>query len=78
MTGADGVALLHETSDGLFACKFEAGGFFLAREVEAEKMCDAVVEAGLDVEPLRTGEGGEVSFELRRAERPVDPAPWLR
>lgn len=56
MTGADGVALLHETSDGLFACKFEAGGFFLAREVEAEKMCDAVVEAGLDVEPLRTGE----------------------
>jgi septal ring factor EnvC (AmiA/AmiB activator) len=26
----------------------------------------------------RTGEDGEVAFELRRDERPVDPAPWLR
>lgn len=26
----------------------------------------------------RTGPDGELSFELRREERPVDPAPWLR
>ena len=26
----------------------------------------------------RTGADGEVAFELRRDERPVDPAPWLR
>lgn len=26
----------------------------------------------------RGGEGGEVRFELRRDERPVDPTPWLR
>jgi septal ring factor EnvC (AmiA/AmiB activator) len=26
----------------------------------------------------RTGEAGEAAFELRRDERPVDPAPWLR
>lgn len=26
----------------------------------------------------RTGEGGEAAFELRRDERPIDPAPWLR
>jgi len=26
----------------------------------------------------RTGEDGEAAFELRRDERPVDPAPWLR
>ena len=26
----------------------------------------------------RTGADGEVYFELRREERPVDPAPWLR
>jgi septal ring factor EnvC (AmiA/AmiB activator) len=26
----------------------------------------------------RTREGGEVAFELRRDERPIDPAPWLR
>lgn len=26
----------------------------------------------------QTGEDGEVYFELRRAERPIDPAPWLQ
>ncbi len=26
----------------------------------------------------RTGEDGEAYFELRRQERPIDPAPWLR
>ncbi|MGZ9099696.1 MAG: murein hydrolase activator EnvC family protein [Brevundimonas sp.] len=26
----------------------------------------------------RAGEDGEVAFELRRDERPIDPAPWLR
>ncbi|GAA0870681.1 hypothetical protein GCM10009116_25180 [Brevundimonas basaltis] len=26
----------------------------------------------------RTGADGEIAFELRRDERPVDPAPWLR
>lgn len=26
----------------------------------------------------RAGAGGEIAFELRREERPVDPAPWLR
>jgi septal ring factor EnvC (AmiA/AmiB activator) len=26
----------------------------------------------------RSGDGGEVAFELRRDERPIDPAPWLR
>ena len=26
----------------------------------------------------RTGASGEVAFELRRDERPIDPAPWLR
>ncbi|MBA3048388.1 MAG: peptidase M23, partial [Brevundimonas sp.] len=25
----------------------------------------------------RTGEDGEAAFELRRDERPIDPAPWL-
>ncbi|MDP3802255.1 murein hydrolase activator EnvC [Brevundimonas sp.] len=26
----------------------------------------------------RTGEDGEAAFELRRDDRPIDPAPWLR
>ncbi|WP_312205625.1 peptidoglycan DD-metalloendopeptidase family protein, partial [Brevundimonas sp.] len=26
----------------------------------------------------RTGEDGEAYFELRRQERPIDPAPWLQ
>lgn len=26
----------------------------------------------------RAGTGGEIAFELRREERPVDPGPWLR
>ena len=26
----------------------------------------------------RAGEDGEIAFELRRDERPIDPAPWLR
>lgn len=26
----------------------------------------------------RSADGGEVAFELRRDERPIDPAPWLR
>lgn len=26
----------------------------------------------------RSGSGGEIGFELRRDERPIDPAPWLR
>ena len=26
----------------------------------------------------RTGPDGEAAFELRRDERPIDPAPWLR
>jgi len=26
----------------------------------------------------RTGEDGEAYFELRRDERPIDPAPWLQ
>ncbi|MDP1778011.1 MAG: peptidoglycan DD-metalloendopeptidase family protein, partial [Brevundimonas sp.] len=26
----------------------------------------------------RTGADGEPAFELRRDERPIDPAPWLR
>lgn len=32
-----------------------------------------------DGQPLgRTGPDGEIAFELRRDERPVDPGPWLR
>lgn len=32
-----------------------------------------------DGQPLgRTGEDAEIAFELRRDERPIDPAPWLR
>jgi septal ring factor EnvC (AmiA/AmiB activator) len=26
----------------------------------------------------RSGADGEIAFELRRDERPIDPAPWLR
>jgi septal ring factor EnvC (AmiA/AmiB activator) len=26
----------------------------------------------------RTSADGEVAFELRRDERPIDPGPWLR
>jgi murein hydrolase activator len=43
---------------------------------------EVLVEAGARVADGavlgRTGEDGEVAFELRRDERPIDPAPWLR
>ncbi len=45
-------------------------------------MDELSVEAGdrvADGQTLgRTGEDGEPAFELRRDERPIDPAPWLR
>lgn len=43
---------------------------------------EVTVEAGADVADGqglgRTGADGEATFELRRDERPIDPAPWLR
>ena len=42
---------------------------------------DLTVAAGSRVEEGqalgRSGSDGEVYFELRRDERPIDPAPWL-
>ncbi|MFA4894428.1 murein hydrolase activator EnvC, partial [Brevundimonas sp.] len=43
---------------------------------------EAAVETGdrvADGQVLgRSGADGEIAFELRRDERPIDPAPWLR